>query len=557
MRFVVFVKHIKWSLFLFAVAALLGVVYLLAGVPLRQAHQLWRNGEYVEAADVLQRWSKLRLRPGDYEMELAATYLLSDDPGRARPYLNRIGSRGRQFLQPITKLEVASKLVAAGRYAEFIAYDKAVREWREPADLALYRTAAFLGTERLALAKQLFARIDAEDVDPAKFKALKAAMDDRVRGDVSLVLDRNGKPIASYRLTTRDLVPLDRNFATLIDKEGGRLTIEANLARLGTTATIETTLDREMQSAATAALAGHRGSIVVIDVPSNQILAIASTAGDGAPANLALQAEYEPGSVIKVLTAIRAYQEGVVDAAFPVHCEGFLQIDGKMFYDWAQHDQLPRMQDAMATSCNVAFAQLGHRFGPEKLQESLRAAGFGGKADLGVFEVPLGRLIGVVGDDYSTANAAIGLSHQRINALHLAMIAAAVARDGRMDDPELVRSRRTILGEEIPLNRKTQRREIAPAAAVHQVWPALEAVVVHPRGTGRRAVVDGVPLAMKTGTAGRRVPGYDALIMAFAPAQRPEIAIGVIAEHVGPAEFVGAKIAHDFFQAVAPRLKRR
>lgn len=557
MRFVVFVKHFKWSLFLFAVAALLGVVYLLAGLPLRQAHQLWRNGEYVEATDLLQRWSRLRLRPGDYEIELAATYLLSDDPGLARPYLDKAGARGRQFFQPITKLEVASKLIAAGRYAEFIAYDKAVRELREPADLALYRTAAFLGTERLALAKQLFERIDADDVDPAKYKALKAAMDDRVRGDVSLVLDRDGKPIASYRLTTRDLVPLDRNFATLIDKEGGRLTIEANLARLGTAATIETTLDRGMQNAAVAALAGYRGSIVVIDVPSNQILAIASTAGDGAPVNLALEAEYEPGSVIKVLTGIRAYQEGVVDGTFPIHCEGFLQIEGKMFYDWAQHDDLPRLQDAMATSCNVAFAQLGHKFGADKLQQTLRAAGFGGKADLGLFEVPLGRLIGEVSDDYSTANAAIGLSHERINALHLAMIGAAVARDGRMDDPELLRARRTILGEQIPLKTNAQRREIAPASAVHQIWPALEAVVVNPRGTGRRAAVEGLPLAMKTGTAGRRVPGYDALIMAFAPAQRPEIAIGVIAEHVGPAEFVGAKIAHDFFQAVAPKLKRR
>ena len=57
---------------------------------------------------------------------------------------------------------------------------------------------------------------------------------------------------------------------------------------------------------------------------------------------------------------------------------------------------------------------------------------------------------------------------------------------------------------------------------------------------------------MKTGTAGERP--YNALIMAFAPADHPRIAIGMIAEHAGPAEFEGARIAHDFFSAMKPQL---
>jgi cell division protein FtsI/penicillin-binding protein 2 len=78
---------------------------------------------------------------------------------------------------------------------------------------------------------------------------------------------------------------------------------------------------------------------------------------------------------------------------------------------------------------------------------------------------------------------------------------------------------------------------------------AMQAVVTNPRGTGRRAPVPGLTIAMKTGTAGER-PGLQALIVAFAPAEQPRIAFGLIAEDAGPAEIAGAKIAHDFLERI-------
>ena len=79
---------------------------------------------------------------------------------------------------------------------------------------------------------------------------------------------------------------------------------------------------------------------------------------------------------------------------------------------------------------------------------------------------------------------------------------------------------------------------------------AMVAVTTSQKGTGRRAVVEGVPMAMKTGTAGERANGgLEALIVAFAPVDHPRIAFGIIAEDAGPAEYAGAKIAHDFVAA--------
>jgi cell division protein FtsI/penicillin-binding protein 2 len=56
---------------------------------------------------------------------------------------------------------------------------------------------------------------------------------------------------------------------------------------------------------------------------------------------------------------------------------------------------------------------------------------------------------------------------------------------------------------------------------------------------------------MKTGTAGNA--GLQSVIVAFAPVDHPRIAFGMIALDAGPAEFAGAKIAHDFLDAVKGR----
>ncbi len=96
---------------------------------------------------------------------------------------------------------------------------------------------------------------------------------------------------------------------------------------------------------------------------------------------------------------------------------------------------------------------------------------------------------------------------------------------------------------------------LASPATAEAVVRAMEAVATEKNGTGRRAPVTGISMAMKTGTAGERKSGLEALIMAFAPVESPRIAFGVIAEDAGPAEFAGAKIAHDFLEAMQSRLK--
>jgi peptidoglycan glycosyltransferase len=540
---------------LIALVLLAALLFAAALLPLRQGRDAWLRGNDASAIAIGEKWAPFRLWPAQYHQLLAAAYLTSGNRAAA---LRHLGAISHPLFSVIPKDEVARRLFARQRYDDFLAYDAASREAHENADVPLYRAAAMVATNRVDEGRKAFASIDRAHVDAARYAALQRAVAARAGASAPYVFDRNGGTIALLRTASNNVVASDDDFAPLIAPEAGALTIGANLRRLGADATIETTLDPLVQKAALKALGNFRGSLVAIDPRTNEILAIASSRGKGPLANLALEHQYEPGSVVKVLTGLNAVSGGVdVASLFPYTCKGSLDIDGRRFVDWvpAGHGLLKSLDDALAVSCNVFFADLGLRLGADRVKRFMTAAGFDGQADLGLFSVPLGRTIGPIPDRFETAFLAIGLEHESMNALHIAMIASMMANRGELTSPKLLIQRRSILGDIVakaPVQTKTR---LASPAAAELIINAMKAVATDANGTGHRASVDGISLAMKTGTAGERKNGLEALILAFAPVESPRIAFGVIAEDAGPAEFAGAKIAHDFLEAMSPRLK--
>lgn len=547
-------RRSRIPLVLFGIAALLGLLYLALGLPLRRARTAFEERRYAEATRSLERWQRLRLRPADFEHLLAASYLAEGRSDAARPFLDRISRRSRAWFPVITPSEVGKVLISNGRYDEFLLYDPAVRRGRD-GKFALYRAAANVGTGRIVEAQAIFSSIDSDDVDEKPYETIRQAIHQRRQGNYPLVFDRDGKALAVYDIANRDLVAVNRSFETIIDSRAGKLTIEAALPQLGTSNAVQTTLDSQIQSAAMFAIGPFRAALVAIDTRTNEILAIASSPGGGVDSNLAFEGRYEPGSVVKVLTTLNMFESGISPSKFfPYRCEGVLSVGGKPLFDWAKHDVVSSLNEAMATSCNTSFARVGLDLGAERTRQFFELAGFGGSADLGIFSVPLGTSRGPSSDPFDVATYSAGLQHETTNALHLAMIAAMLANDGTMTAPRLVRSQQTILGDSIPFVSPMKRTVVASVASTKPLREAMQAVVVNPRGTGRRAVVSGLPIAMKTGTSGDSAGGFDAIIIAFAPAGQPRIAVGITAENAGPAEFAGAKITRDFLAQIADRV---
>jgi cell division protein FtsI/penicillin-binding protein 2 len=426
---------------------------------------------------------------------------------------------------------------------------------RAAAEKALVNAAALLTAGDAAGAEKLAAEIDPARVHPGRLRMFRQNLAERKGGRFVFVRDRQGNPLAAYSFSTRDVVPLRADTAALIDASGGPLTIEAHLADIGTTSSIETTIDPAVQRAAADALAGYRGSLVAIDVATNEILAVANSAGAGTVTNLAFENGYEPGSVVKVLTMLNAFDSAVdVPSRYPLRCDGYLTVGGRQFLDWAVHGTVVDVNEAMAVSCNVAFGELGLTLGADRLREHMASSGFNASADLGLFTVPLGRNVGELLDPHAIASYAVGLERETSSPLHIAMLAAAIANGGTLTTPRFVRGRHTVLGEQVWTAPAAQSTRIGSEDAVRRAAAAMLAVVNNQRGTGRRAQIEGLTIAMKTGTAGDAAGGYDSVIMAYAPADRPRIAIGMIAENAGPAEFAGARIAQEFFGALRGRL---
>jgi len=541
-----------------ALVVLAALALGVAWMPLRSARDAWQAGNDSLAIADAERWSSLHAWPGQYHQLLAAAYLTAGNPAAAKPHLDAL-SKGTLWISIISEEDVARRLFARRRYADFLAYDGAVHDRDTPRNIPLYRVAALTALNRIDEAATQIEFLYRSGVDPKKTAVLDAAIKQRKAGAYPLVFARDGSVIATVKMQTGDLVADDRDFDALIDREAGPLTIGANLARIGSQDTIDTTLDPAIQRAAVQALGQYRGSLVAIDPHTNEILAIASTRGKGALQNLAFQGQYEPGSVVKVLTGMNALSHGInANAMFPYMCKGDLMIDGRHFGDWLGpgHGELPDFDEALAESCNIFFADVGLRLGLDRLKAFMTSAGFDGQANLGLLQVPLGKTVGQIFNHFETAFYAIGLEHETTNALHLAMLASTVANHGLLTTPRLLRGRRSLLGDEVSGAPKQASTLLAPAEAADRVALAMRRVVQSPKGTGRRAKVEGITLALKTGTAGeRKEGGLESVIVAFAPAENPKIAFAMIAEDAGPAEYAGAKIAHDFIVAIKPKLQ--
>ena len=539
---------------LVSLALLLALLFGVAWIPVRQARTAWLNGRNAEAISIAVQWSRLGLWRRQYHQIFALSYLSAGNETGARPHLAAIGD---VWFSAVDKGSVARRLFDTGKEGAFLEYDAASHDRYESADASLYRAAAQAGVNRLNDAATTLRTIDASKVDGRKYAALRAAVEQRQRGSAPFVFDRQDRPIGVYRPATNDVASTDDDFAAVIDRQAGDLTIGACLPQLGSAASVATTLDPFVQKAALKALTGYRGSLVAIDPRTNEIVAIANARGKGPLTNLALERQYEPGSVVKVLTGLNALTSGVdIDAMFPYVCKGELMIDGRRFGDWVPqgHGNLANIDEAMAVSCNVVFADIGIRVGRDRLQRFMNSAGFDSQANLGIFQAPLGKTTGGVFNNFETACFAIGLQHETIDTIHLAMLASMVANRGVLTTPRLLRERRSILGEVIAVGPPQGRTQIASVAAAQRIIAAMQQVITNPHGTGRRAEIPGLTVAMKTGTAGERRGGLDALIMAFAPVDSPKIAFGIIAEDAGPAEFAGAKIAKDFLEGMKSRM---
>ncbi|WHX19779.1 penicillin-binding protein 2 [Streptomyces malaysiensis subsp. malaysiensis] len=288
-----------------------------------------------------------------------------------------------------------------------------------------------------------------------------------------------------------------------------------------------TTLNGKAQDAAFKGLGNKKGAVAALDPRTGKILALASTpsydpstiAGgstkdekawnalkptndkDDPMLNRALRQTYPPGSTFKVVTAAAALENGKYD-----------DIDGPTesplpwrlplsTQDLPNEGNIPckdaSLRQALRYSCNTVFGKLGDDLGKDKMREQAEKFGFNKTVD-----TPVRAYASVYPEDMDrpgNAMSAIGQFDNRATPLQMAMVAAAVANDGKLMKPYMVDSLRAPNLNTVEQTDPEQMSQPLSSENAQKLQSMMETVVKE--GTGTSAQIPGVTVGGKTGTA--------------------------------------------------------
>lgn len=337
---------------------------------------------------------------------------------------------------------------------------------------------------------------------------------------------------------------------------------------------LQLTIDYDLQKAVEDAfeLEGFSGAAVALDAQNGEVLALASLPAYNPNAfalgidrqtwstlnsdrlkplqNRALQGRYSPGSTFKLVMAVAALEEGVVQPSFKVNCRGGGTFYGRFFRCHNSHGTVA-MDEALEKSCNTYFYTLGSMMDVDAINRWAVDLGLGALSGI---DLPH-EVEGIVPSRAwkrrqfeepwypgETISVSIGQGAVSVTPMSLAVMMATVANGGTRVVPHLLKATR--------LGGAWTTAEPPPPSTVDLDPVTVETLrrglwmVVNERGTGGRSRIPDRDVIGKTGTAqvislqgraaaeGSQMDLRDHGWFVFAaPRDNPQIAGVVFAEH--------------------------
>jgi penicillin-binding protein 2 len=366
------------------------------------------------------------------------------------------------------------------------------------------------------------------------------------------------------------------------------------------------TIDSRLQREAEAAFGAQAGAAVVMNVTNGEVLAFVSSPtfdpslfAGRIPLdiwkgyledkrhpleNKALSGQYPPGSTFKMLTALAGLEAGVIDENTTIADPGYYELGNHRFRDWKTGGHgIVNLRKSLKESCDTYYYMLGEKLGVNRIAAMADRFLLGHELGIGLQGEKKGLIPTVAwklkqfGKRWfpgETLPVAIGQGYVLMTPIQLASMVSTVANEGTVYRPHLVK-------RIVDPDGKTVREfgaEVLATTGVSQasfkkVKQGLFAVVNDPGGTGANARLWDVKVAGKTGTSQVVKLGEDrkkavayqhkdhGLFVAFAPFDKPEIAVAVVVEHGGGGGAVAApiagKILRSYFDLQKPAPKPR
>lgn len=353
------------------------------------------------------------------------------------------------------------------------------------------------------------------------------------------------------------------------------LTIDSDLQE-----TVEASLEKTVKSIGNDC---NAGAAVVLDVNTGDTLAMASYPtydmsrfyGDyeslvenksNPMINRAVCGLYSPGSTFKPLTAIAGIQTGNLGLWEKIEDTGvytFYEDYQPTCWIWSESHTTHGWQDvslALENSCNVFFYELGRRLGIDTLDKYAKKFGLGEYTNIELPEEASGHMASpeyksqVVSNAVDrewfggdTLQAAIGQSYSLFTPVQIANYCATIANGGTRYKVNLISSIRSSVDGSLveKFEPKIEEQTDISPEALAKVHEGMKKVV--DEGSAR-SIFEGYPIQVggKTGTAQLGTGSNNAIFMAFAPYDDPQIAVAVVLEH-GVRGANAGQVARDIF----------
>jgi cell division protein FtsI (penicillin-binding protein 3) len=334
------------------------------------------------------------------------------------------------------------------------------------------------------------------------------------------------------------------------------------------------TIDRDIQFLAESELqlsvaqtGATGGSIIIMNPRTGEILAMASYPSFDPNAfydiddpellrNPAISDEYEPGSIMKVLTMAAALDLRAVTPADTYVDNGVIEVGGIVIPNADRRARgVVGMEQILVQSLNVGAATLSLKMGPNNFYDKMADFGIGRATGIDMEGEAIGTLYTPGDPNWSESNLATNSFGQGVAATPLQMITAisALANDGLMMQPHIVHQ--IVDGSRVyPSQPSTLKRAISPETA-HTVRDMMVQTVQEGIPA---AQLPGYAVAGKTGTAEIPTPlGYEkdqsiVTFVGFLPADAPQVIVLIKLDR--PYEYWGSVVAAPIFSRLAERL---
>lgn len=344
------------------------------------------------------------------------------------------------------------------------------------------------------------------------------------------------------------------------------------------------TVNRDIQWAAQRAITdqvanagAEKGYVVVQDVQSGQILAMATSPGfdpndlssvqPDQLGNPAVQDAFEPGSTAKLMTMAAILDTGTATWDTHVTVPGTLQRSDRVFHDDTDHGtEYLTLNGVLAESSNIGTIEAAEHLGGTQAEADQVLYGYLQRFGIGLpsgLRFP-GETRGILakpqdwqGSQQYTIPFGQGLS---LNALQATSVYSTIANGGVRVAPSLIAGTTGPDGRYTPAAPGIGTRVVS-AQTAKILSQMLESVVTDEQGTGGKAQIPGYRVAGKTGTANRvdpktgRYNGYTASFIGFAPADAPRVTVSCIIQNPVNGHFGGQLCGPVFKQVMEFALK--